>query len=150
MISLSRRRLIVRRWSRVTIRPAAFARKGNRGLDPDLMPGRSAKLQRLQPPAEQIDVVNGLRALIAAVDHATGKNIGAILPADPDVFRPQRDYRRTRIFPTGKRVDEDSPEGAAVRRKFADDFARLEREGTLYISEHIKLGYTYEPTAGPA
>ena len=53
-------------------------------------------------------------------------------------------YRRTRIFPTGKRVDENSPEGEAVRRKFADDFARLEREGTLYISEHIKLGYTYD------
>ena len=53
-------------------------------------------------------------------------------------------YRRTRIFPTGKRVDEDSPEGEGVRRKFAEDFARLEREGALYISEHVKLGYTYE------
>ena len=37
-------------------------------------------------------------------------------------------------------------EGTKARDEFAADFARLEREGVLYISEHIKNGYCYEPS----
>src|SRR6266478_9532131 len=84
-------RLFVRRWPRITIRPASLAWQRNRRLDPDLMAGRGAKLKDLQSPAEQIDVVDGLGALIAAIEHPRGKYVGAVLPANPDVFRAQRD-----------------------------------------------------------
>jgi len=53
-------------------------------------------------------------------------------------------YRRIRIFPTDDAVSRDTPEGAGIRERFAADYARLERDGALYISEHVKLGYCYE------
>jgi hypothetical protein len=53
-------------------------------------------------------------------------------------------FRRTRIFPVGRPLSAPTPDGAKAREDFAADFARLEREGTLYISEHIKNGYCYE------
>ena len=56
-----------------------------------MMPRGSAEFERLQPAAEQVDVVDGLGALIAAIDHARGKRVDAIAPAKPDSFRPQCD-----------------------------------------------------------
>src|SRR6202022_1345961 len=67
------------------------------------MAGRGAELECLQSPAEQIDVVNGLGALIAAVEDARGKYVGTILLANTDVFRPQRD---THLFAQRKRVQQ--------------------------------------------
>src|SRR5258708_12367673 len=67
------------------------------------MAGGGAELEDLQSPAEQIDVVDGLRALIAAIEDARGKYIGAILLADPDVFRPQCD---THLVAQTKRVQQ--------------------------------------------
>src|SRR5260221_14408005 len=60
------------------------------------MTGCGAEFEHLQPPAKQIDVIDGLRAPITAVQHAGGKYVGAILftailLANADVFRPQRD-----------------------------------------------------------
>ena len=52
------------------------------------MPGRGAEFDHFQPPAEQFDAVGRLRALISAVENAGGENIGAVVPADGDVFRP--------------------------------------------------------------
>src|SRR6266480_7334274 len=83
--------LFVRRWPRITIGPATLAWQRNRRLDPDLMAGRGAEFKDLQSPAEQINVVDGLRALIAAIEHARGKYVAAVLPANTDVFRAQRD-----------------------------------------------------------
>jgi 2-polyprenyl-6-methoxyphenol hydroxylase-like FAD-dependent oxidoreductase len=54
-------------------------------------------------------------------------------------------FRRTRrLFPKGEPYREDSPAGAAAREHFARDLATMEREGTLYVSEHLKIGYCYE------
>lgn len=39
---------------------------------------------------EQIDIINGLRPLVASVGHLCCKGVGAILPADGDIFRAQR------------------------------------------------------------
>src|SRR5258708_29819040 len=60
------------------------------------MTGCGAEFKHLQPPAKQIDVIDGLRALITAVQPAGGEYVGAILftailLANADVFRPQRD-----------------------------------------------------------
>src|SRR5260370_39422540 len=63
----------------------------NRGLDPDLMAGGGSEFEDLQSPAEQIDVVDRLRALIAAIKHTRGKYVGAVLPANTAIFRAQRD-----------------------------------------------------------
>jgi len=53
-------------------------------------------------------------------------------------------FRRTRIFPRGKPFDAKGPEGEAARAVFRAEFARLEASGELYISEHVKNGYSYE------
>jgi 2-polyprenyl-6-methoxyphenol hydroxylase-like FAD-dependent oxidoreductase len=54
-------------------------------------------------------------------------------------------FRRTRVlFPKGQPLREVSEAGAAARAKFAAEFARLENDGLLYVSEHLKLGFTYE------
>ena len=53
-------------------------------------------------------------------------------------------FRRTRIFPRGEPFDEAGPAGDAARAAFRAEFARLEASGELYISEHVKNGYTYE------
>ncbi len=55
------------------------------------MPRGGAEFDHFQPAAEQFDAVGGLRALVAAVEHAGGKSIGAVVLADGDVLRPQRD-----------------------------------------------------------
>ena len=53
-------------------------------------------------------------------------------------------FRRTRIFPRGQPFDEDGPAGEAARAAFRAEFARLAASGELYISEHVKNGYSYE------
>src|SRR5947209_6724117 len=83
--------LIVRRRPAVAIGPTGVPRQANRRFSADLMPRRGAEFEDLQPVAEQIDVVDGLRALIAAVDDARSERIGAVLFANRDIFRPQRD-----------------------------------------------------------
>src|SRR5260370_16923523 len=55
------------------------------------MTGCGAEFEDFQSPSEQIDVIDGLGALIAAIEHARWKYVGAILPANTDIFRPQRD-----------------------------------------------------------
>src|ERR1700676_708469 len=55
------------------------------------MTGSGTEFEDFQAAPEQIDVVDGLRALITAIDNARGKYVGAVLPADRDVLRPQRD-----------------------------------------------------------
>src|ERR1700722_1530495 len=79
--------LFVSRWPHVTVRPAAFPCQRDRGLGADLVAGGGAEFERLQPTAEQIDVVDGLGALVAAIDDAGGKQVGAHTGADRDIFR---------------------------------------------------------------
>src|SRR6266581_2428874 len=55
------------------------------------MAGCGSEFKDFQSAPEQIDIVDGLRALIAAIEHARGKYVAAVLPANTDVFRPQRD-----------------------------------------------------------
>src|SRR6478672_1101353 len=62
------------------------------------MAGGGAEFEDFQSPPEQIDVIDGLRALIAAIENARGKYVAAVLPADSDIFRAQCDaYLVTRI-----------------------------------------------------
>src|ERR1700680_1799984 len=91
MGNLSGPRLVVRRWSRVTIRPATFAWQRNRCFGPNLMTGSGTEFEDFQSAPEQIDVVDGLRALITAIEAPPGKYVAAVRPANPDVLRPQRD-----------------------------------------------------------
>src|ERR1700761_6970940 len=86
-----RRLSVVGRRTAIAIGPARLPRQRHRRLDPDLMPRGGTEFKRLQPPAEQIDLVNRLRALITALEHACRENVGSLLLADADVFRPQRD-----------------------------------------------------------
>ena len=95
--------LFVRHGSGIAIGPATLLRQRNLGLDPHLMPGRGAEFDHLQPPAEQFDAVGRLRALIAAVEDAGGKDVGAVMLADGDVFRPQRDAH---LFVRAERVQQ--------------------------------------------
>src|SRR5215213_327783 len=85
--------LLVGGRSGVAIGPATFARKSNRGLNPDAMPGGGAELQHLKAPPKQVDVVDGLRALISAIDNPRRKQIAPILLADDHVLGTQRDPR---------------------------------------------------------
>src|SRR6185437_2822582 len=74
-----------------TIGPACFLWQADRRLGADGVPRGGAELERLEPVAEQIDVIDGLRALVAAIGDACGEGIAAIAFAKRDVFRPQRD-----------------------------------------------------------
>src|SRR5215213_1796329 len=85
--------LLVGGRSGVAIGPATFARKSNRGLNPNAMPGRGAELQHLKTPPKQVDVVDGLCALISAIDNPRRKQIAPILLADDHVLGTQRDPR---------------------------------------------------------
>ncbi len=62
-------------------------------LSPDLMAGRGAEFQHVQPAAAQVDLVDGLGALITAVANLGGKGIAAIVTvqADAKVLGPHRD-----------------------------------------------------------
>src|SRR5690348_13054032 len=85
------RALIVSRRPAVVIRPTRLLRQADRRIDTDRMPRRGAELERLELVAEQIDVIDRLRALITAVDDVCGEGIAAVGLAERDVFRPQRD-----------------------------------------------------------
>src|ERR1700759_4568289 len=79
--------LIVGRGPALAIGPAGFLRQRDRRLDADGVTGRGAELERFQPVAEQIDVVNGLRTLVAAVDHIGHERVAAVIAADRNVLR---------------------------------------------------------------
>src|ERR1035437_1094216 len=83
--------------------PSNLPLAGNRRLDSDLMAGCRAELEHLQSPPEQIDVVDGLGALIAAIDHPSRKQVGTVLLANTDIFRSQRD---TNLFTQIERVQQ--------------------------------------------
>src|SRR5882724_6041624 len=85
------RPLFIGHRSRVAIGPATFARQGDLCLDTHLMPGGGAEFNHLQPAAEQFDAIGRLRALIAAIEHPGRESVGAVMLADRDIFRPQRD-----------------------------------------------------------
>ena len=53
------------------------------------MPRRGAEFEHLQPVAEQIDIVDGLRALVAAINDTRGERIDVVLSADRDIFWQQ-------------------------------------------------------------
>jgi 2-polyprenyl-6-methoxyphenol hydroxylase-like FAD-dependent oxidoreductase len=53
-------------------------------------------------------------------------------------------YRRTTSLPKGHAITEDSPEGARQRKAFGDALRAQTENQTIFISEHVKLGYTYE------
>ena len=48
-----------------------------------------AEFERLQSIAEQIDVIDGLSALIAAIEDTCAKRVAAGMVADRDIFRAQ-------------------------------------------------------------
>src|SRR4030088_1013919 len=94
------------------------------------MAGRRAELQYLKPSAEQIDVVDGLRALIAAIDNAGRKEVCAILLAEPDILRPQRNAHlfagvermQQRRLPAPALAEVDDAELAIARDQRAGEF----------------------------
>jgi hypothetical protein len=55
------------------------------------MAGRGAEFEDFQPMTEQIDIVDRLGALIAAIEDAGVEGIAAALFAERNVFRPQGD-----------------------------------------------------------
>src|SRR3954447_24877598 len=70
--------LFIGRRSGVAIGPAAFPRQANGRIGPDLMPGGRSQLDYFQPPAEQFDCIDRLRALVAAVHNLRRKRVGAV------------------------------------------------------------------------
>jgi hypothetical protein len=55
------------------------------------MAGRGTELEDFQPVTEQIDIVDRLGALIAAIEDVGVEGIAAALFAERNVFRPQGD-----------------------------------------------------------
>src|SRR6185437_914732 len=55
------------------------------------MARRCAEFEHFKSMAGEIDIVDGLRALVAAVEHAGAKSVGGILRAKRDILRPQGD-----------------------------------------------------------
>jgi hypothetical protein len=53
-----------------------------------------AELEHFELLAEQLKVMDGLGALMAAVEHAGTEAVSAVMLADGDVLLPQRDTRR--------------------------------------------------------
>ena len=49
-------------------------------------------------------------------------------------------------LPTGPEIDEASPRGEALRRKFAEAFARTREVRSPFYTENLRLGYCYEPS----
>src|SRR6185312_10733191 len=82
--------LIVRRRPAVVIRPARLLRQADRRINADRVACCGAEFECLELVAEQVDVINRLRALITAVGHPRGEGIAAVGLAERDVFRPQR------------------------------------------------------------
>src|SRR5262245_25240643 len=79
------------------IGPAQRWREHHLDIAADGMAGAGAELERLEPAAERGELVDGLRALIAAPGHARSEAIvglAAALAAQPHVLRPHRDLHR--------------------------------------------------------
>lgn len=54
-------------------------------------------------------------------------------------------FRRLRsVFPTGLHLAEDGATGERARQTFADAFREIKTKNLLYISEQLRLGFTYE------
>src|SRR5947209_3660723 len=66
----------------IPIRPAPFLCERDGGGHSDLVARGGAKLQCFQSPPEQGDVVDGLRALVAAVGDVSGEDVGDAATAD--------------------------------------------------------------------
>jgi hypothetical protein len=69
-------------------RQAQPAANANRHIDADCVPRRTAKLEHLWSAAEQLDVVDDRRALVAAIEQSCRKHFAAIVPANHGVYRP--------------------------------------------------------------
>jgi hypothetical protein len=81
------------------------------------MAGRGAEFKDLQPPAEQIDLVDGLRALIATIEHAAANMLPP--PCRPIPMFSGRSAMRT-LSPDIERVQQRrlaSPPVAEVDRR---------------------------------
>jgi len=65
------------RPARVTVGPARLLGNADGHFDADRVARRSAELERLKPFAEQIDVVDDLRALITAADKFCRERVAA-------------------------------------------------------------------------
>src|SRR5450830_2022568 len=77
--------------SLVAVGPERVTRQRYLRVGPDLVARRGAEFEHLQSVAEQIDVVDGLRALIAAIEGARAIGVAAIVLSDRDIFRAQCD-----------------------------------------------------------
>src|SRR5258708_14386180 len=114
------------------ISPQDFARQRHRCGGADLVAHRCAELEHLEPPPQQIDIVDRLRALIAPIDHARVERVGAVALAEPDILGPQRDpYRVARREPLQQRgfgalaaAQIDDPEVALARDQLPGDLVR--------------------------
>ena len=73
----------------VAVGPAGVGRQGQRDLAVHLVARRGAELERLEPLATDLDVVDGLHALIAAVHDASGEDVGRAAFAQADVLGAQ-------------------------------------------------------------
>src|SRR6185437_11361991 len=73
----------------IAIDPQAIARQRDRRRAADVVARGGAEFEHFQATAEQLDVVDRLRALVATVDYAR-LQAGAVGSADGDVFRPAR------------------------------------------------------------
>ena len=73
----------------VAVGPTCRERKPTyRHIDTDCAPRRTAKLEHLSSAAEQLDVVDDLRALVAAIEQSCRKHVAATVPADHGVYGP--------------------------------------------------------------
>src|SRR5664279_1859649 len=81
-------RLLVERGALVTIGPERVARQRGLRVGADTVTRGGAEFERFQAVAGEIDVVDGLRALIAAIEHARTKRVAAVMRAERDIFRP--------------------------------------------------------------
>jgi len=75
------------RGALVTIGPERITRQRYRHVGPDFVPSCGAEFEYFQFLAVQIDVVDRLRTLIAAVEHLRMKRIATLVGADHDIFR---------------------------------------------------------------
>src|SRR5438132_7964375 len=116
----------------IAIGPERLARQRDRRGAADRVARRRAELERFQPPAEDIDVVDGLRALVAAIEHTRLVRVGAVALAERDVLGPQRDAhriaRRDRLQERGLRAlalpEVDRAELAVAREERPGELVR--------------------------
>src|SRR5450830_830056 len=83
--------LRIERGSLIAVGPERVTRQRDRRVGPDLVARRGAEFEHLQSVAEQIDVVDVLRALIAAIEDARAIGVAAVVLSDRDILRAQCD-----------------------------------------------------------